>query len=160
MYVGAGRDFGWRGLELRPFGSLHYTRLTEDGFRESGAGSAGLIVEDRAAQTLLGEAGVRARRPVVADWGRLVPELSIGVDHAFDLGDGGVEAALAEAPGERFTIPGAEPGGTGLRLGARLGFTTPGGSTFELRATHRANDSFATHRASDMPVYVGVRIPF
>ena len=87
-----------------PRADLLYVRLREDGFRESGADNAVLIVSERTSERLSSDLGLRVARPLRLAAGSLVPEIGLAWRHDFDIGDRRIVAAFAGAPGAPFAV--------------------------------------------------------
>ena len=130
---GAGRTLNRGGWSVNPSVCVRYARLGEEGFAESGAGGASLVVHDRLAQTLAAEVGVRLDRAYSLGRGSLIPEVSAAWGYDLGLTGQGLTAAFAGAPGETVSLPGGTAPRHRFTLGAGLGFVHPGGVSFSLR---------------------------
>jgi outer membrane autotransporter protein len=114
--------FDFDDLKLEPFGSLHYGRLTEDSFRETGAGSLNLIVRTRQTESLTSQLGFRVVRLFSLDSGKLIPEFTAAWKHDFTANERPLSAVFAGAPDATFKLNGKETGKEGLQLGGALTF--------------------------------------
>jgi outer membrane autotransporter protein len=122
-YLRVGRYFQMGGgALLEPFAGMEYTRLYEEGFRESGAEGINLRIADRRVNSLTGEVGLRLSGPVETGYGRLVPEISASWGYDFKIGDRRIDASFADSPGSEFSIPEQDPGRHTGRLRAGLSF--------------------------------------
>lgn len=110
-------------LDVEPFGSLHYGRLFEEGYTESGAGSLNLIVQERQTESLKSELGLRAVRQYDLYDGELSPEVTIAWKHDFNADGHPVTAAFAGAPESSFTVDGQETDTDFLVLGGAVTYT-------------------------------------
>ncbi|MFW6060252.1 MAG: autotransporter domain-containing protein [Phycisphaeraceae bacterium] len=108
---------------LKPFTSLYYAHLDEEGFSESGAGSANLVVSDRATETLISELGTRLVGTLQHGETRVSPFLGIAWVHDYEIDDGSVTSGFAEAPGATFTVDGADVSPDRARVEAGLGLS-------------------------------------
>jgi outer membrane autotransporter protein len=122
-YLRVGRYFQMGGgALLEPFAGMEYTRLYEEGFRESGAEGINLRIADRRVNSLTGEVGLRLSGPVDTGYGRLVPEISASWGYDFKIGDRRIDASFADSPGSEFSIPDQDPARHTGRLRAGLSF--------------------------------------
>jgi subtilase-type serine protease len=117
-----GHDFGARfegglnlfdvgGFLLQPMASIDYTRLDQDGYTESGAGSLNLEIEDNDLDSLVLGVGMRIHGTWKVDEElSIVPELRGRWLHEFLDTDRLIEARLVSAPvgASAFQIQGVE----------------------------------------------------
>jgi uncharacterized protein with beta-barrel porin domain len=143
--LGAGHDQRRGDWTIGSFGSLLYTQLQEDGFRETGAGSLDLQVEPRTTDTLVGQLGVRLAREIEHTEGRLVPEVRLAWNHDFGVGDRMIRAAFASAPGTSFTMAGAPVTGSGLSYAAGLTYVHRSGLATSLQFAGEHRDGHTSH---------------
>jgi uncharacterized protein YhjY with autotransporter beta-barrel domain len=114
--------FDFDALTLEPFSSLHYSRLVEDAFLETGAGSLNLIVNKRETESLSSQLGFRVVSSFSMDSGKFVPEFTAAWKHDFTPDRRSIIAAFSGAPDSPFELQGKEVGREGLELGAALTF--------------------------------------
>jgi outer membrane autotransporter protein len=114
--------FNFDDLKIEPFSSVHYGRLIEDGFRETGAGSLNLIVKKRKTESLVSQLGFRIVRLVSLDSGKLIPEFTAAWTHDFTASGQPLSAAFAGAPDASFKLNGKEAGQEGFQFGGALTF--------------------------------------
>jgi len=93
---------------LGPYGSLRYSHLDEDGFREVGAGAANLTVGSRNTDQLVSVLGLRASTAWEGERGVFVPELQAAWKHDYDVDDREIPAAFSAAPGVGFGVSGRD----------------------------------------------------
>lgn len=144
-HLGGGRTFDLGGWKVEPFGSARYSHLEEDGFTETGGGSINLVVEERSAEELVSELGVRFFRAWEVRQGYLIPELSIAWSYDFELDDRKIRASYAGSPGESFSIPGqdAERHGTAVVAGVSYGPQRGLSTSLHYRGEYR--DDYTSH---------------
>ncbi len=82
-FLKAGRDFDRGGWTLTPFASLAYTYYRSENFEESEADSAGLNVDARTQQSLLGKLGFHLHRVSTLAHMKIIPEVFVGCTHQF-----------------------------------------------------------------------------
>ncbi|WP_448873901.1 autotransporter domain-containing protein [Desulfobulbus propionicus] len=93
--------------------------LNEDGFQESGSGSADLSLGSRESDSLLGFAGARIAYPFQWKTVALEPELRLQWWHEFSRHSDDLHSQLAGG-GEMFLTPGRDLAGDSLVMGAAL----------------------------------------
>ncbi|MEA3357850.1 MAG: autotransporter domain-containing protein [Thermodesulfobacteriota bacterium] len=104
--LSGGYNFHVNNWTMGPFSSLQYIYLDEESFKESGAGSINLKVDDRQTEFLASELGLRIAREFKTDNGNLIPEISAAWSHDFDVGDRAITASFTSSPDALFTIEG------------------------------------------------------
>ena len=114
--------FNLDNLKIEPFVSMQYSRLSIAGFRESGAGDLGLIVNQRSVDALASQVGLRLAHPLSFGVGLLIPELTAAWQHDFRVGDSSISASFRGASHERFRIAAPDDSGSALKLGGALTF--------------------------------------
>jgi uncharacterized protein YhjY with autotransporter beta-barrel domain len=114
--------FNLDNLKIEPFVSMQYSRLSIAGFRESGAGDLGLIVNQRSVDALASQVGLRLAHPLSFGAGLLIPELTAAWQHDFRVGDSSISASFRGASHERFRIAAPDDFGSALKLGGALTF--------------------------------------
>ncbi|RPJ31211.1 MAG: autotransporter outer membrane beta-barrel domain-containing protein [Planctomycetaceae bacterium] len=105
---------------LQPFAALRYLYLDEEGFRETGAGGANLVVGERKTDALISDLGLRLTRPFHKDSWLVIPELTAAWDHDFDIDDRTIVARFDGAPTTAFAIDSRDIDRDGVLLGAGL----------------------------------------
>jgi outer membrane autotransporter protein len=146
--LGGGYRFDLQGIGLRPFASLSYVLLDEEGFRETGADDVNLVVEGRTTNSLVSELGVRVARAFQPEVGTFVPYLSAAWKYDFDIDDRTIQSGFAGAPGTAFTLNGRDIDRHGALLGAGVVFlrehwTASVEYLGEFRGDYTANGVFA-----------------
>ena len=125
---------------LRPYVSLQYTRLDEDGFTESGGGSS-LNVAARTTNALISQLGTTFLRDYNVNSGHITPELTIAWNHDFDIDGHLINASYVGAPDASFSIEGQKVEKDGLVLGAGFSYETSSGyiTTVKVNSEFRKN---------------------
>jgi outer membrane autotransporter protein len=121
-YGAGGYSFQSKEWIIRPFGSMQYVYLDEDGFQESGAGSINLRVDGRKTESLVSNLGVRFARVFEFEGGRLVPEASLAWQYDFDIDDRNITTSFVGSPGNAFTIEGQDLENHSAKIGIGLTF--------------------------------------
>ena len=131
--LAAGRrmDVGRVGIE--PSAAIRYVTLSEDGFTETGAEGANLIVSKRTSDWLGSDVGVRFLTSFLGERSAWLPEVSVLWNHDFGVDDRAITAAFAGAPDETFTLTGQGIDPEGFSLGAGLAYHTTSGWKASLR---------------------------
>lgn len=128
-----------------PAFGLSWVRLHEDGFRESGAGSADLDIRSRDSDSFQGVLGGRLAREV--KWSRAVlePELRAAWLHEFSRDTGDLKATLAG--GGDFVTPGRDLAPDSLILGVGLAVRLSQASLASLRYdySHQSGSGATDH---------------
>jgi len=114
-----GYDWRFGNWILGPTLGLNWVALDEEGFAESGAGSADLIMRSRESDSLQGVVGGRIAHPF--SWQELVlePEVRLQWVHEFSRQTDDLESRLAGG-GDFFVTPGRDLAANGLIMGAAL----------------------------------------
>jgi outer membrane autotransporter protein len=146
--LGGGYGFDLSGFGLRPFASLSYVLLDEEGFSETGADSVNLAVDDRTTHSLVSELGVRLARAFRPEIGTFVPYLSAAWKHDYDIDDRKIRSGFDGAPGTAFSVEGQDIDRNGALVGAGLIFfrehwTASVEYLGEFRGDYMANGVFA-----------------
>lgn len=128
-----------------PYAALHYARIGEDSFRETGAGGVDLLVGSRSTGALNAELGARALHSVKWRNGDLVTDLSAAWAHDFGIDDRVITAGFAGAPNTSFALQGQDAQRNGLNLGAGLSYVNKKGLTATLRYQGDVRESFRSH---------------
>ncbi|MEJ2463963.1 MAG: autotransporter domain-containing protein, partial [Candidatus Thiodiazotropha sp.] len=117
---------------MTPFIGLHYARLRRDGFAESGAGSANLVVDRETQESLQGRLGIRAAQHSKTESGRTL-DWDVSLAWARELKDTAstLTAGLDGASSATFNIDGPELERNRVQLG--IGLTTDISQTTTLR---------------------------
>jgi uncharacterized protein with beta-barrel porin domain len=132
-YLGAGYYFDINKWLIGPFASLQYIYLDEERFREKGAGSVSLNIDDRQTDSLVSELGVRLARVFKTKCGSLIPELSAAWLHDFDIDDRVIKSSFAGSPGASFSMKGQDVERNGAVLGAGITFIHKSGLSTSLK---------------------------
>jgi outer membrane autotransporter protein len=103
---------------LTPRASLEYTRFHQDGYTETGAGAANLIMGDTDSNFLESGLGLTVDRTWKTGRGRVIPELSAMWLHQWLARDRAITYAMTGLPGTVFSDTLAEASQDTLRLGA------------------------------------------
>jgi len=134
---------------LTPFVGLRYARLSRDGFTETGAGSANLVVDSDTQQSLQGRLGVRTTQHRKTENGRTLDwDVSLAWAHEFKDTTSTLKAGFEGAPSTTFSVDGPELDRNRVQLG--IGLTTDLSQATSLRLGY--NDELAgsdqSHSAS------------
>jgi outer membrane autotransporter protein len=98
------------GFRLRPSASLRFTRLSQDGFTETGAGALNLSVEREVCTSLCSGLGIGvSRQMTIGKDTVLTPEVHVMWAHEFSDDDHIVEARFTGAPSASFRVKGDRP---------------------------------------------------
>jgi subtilase-type serine protease len=144
-YLGAGYTFDIKRWLIGPFGTLQYTYLDEESFREKGAGGLSLRIDDRQTDSLVSELGIRLARVFNIRYGNLIPELNAAWLHDFDIDDRVITSSFAGSPDASFSMKGLDVERNGASLGAGITLVHKSGlSTFfkykgEFREKYKSN---------------------
>jgi outer membrane autotransporter protein len=117
---------------VEPFGSLSYIRLVEDGFNESGAGSANMNVGGRNTDSLRSALGVRLQSRRRGTRGLWIGELSTAWSHDFDIDDRALHTGYQGAIPSAFSLDGRNVARNGVLVGANLSLNTTRGVNISL----------------------------
>lgn len=131
-YGAGGYSFQSKEWIIRPFGSMQYVYLDEDGFQESGAGSISLRVDGRKTESLVSNLGFRFARVFEFESGRLVPEASLAWQYDFDIDDRNITTSFVGSPGNAFTIEGQDLENHSAKIGIGLTFINKRNFSFSL----------------------------
>lgn len=88
------------------YAALHYARIDEESFRETGAGDVDLQVESKNTSALSAELGLRAFHSM--KWRNLETESSASWGHDFGIDDRVITSGFAGAPGTAFALQGQD----------------------------------------------------
>ncbi|QTN22134.1 autotransporter outer membrane beta-barrel domain-containing protein [Rhizobacter sp. AJA081-3] len=143
--LGAGMPLRAGGGWVDPFASLHYTQIREDGFSESGGGSA-LAVEQRKTRSVVSELGVRWAQAYSASGNASVsPEASVAWLHDFGSGSRLINAAYLDAPDAAFAVEGQPIKRNGAKLGLGVTYRSGSGLTTQLRYSAEVRPGYRAH---------------
>jgi uncharacterized protein with beta-barrel porin domain len=110
------------GSLLQPFASLAYSQLHRESFKESGADSLDLDVDDETTESLYSTVGARAAWDLQWRQARIRPELRLGWAHQFLDRNGEITANFMATPRaagyQSFEVRGVEAGRDSLVIGA------------------------------------------
>jgi outer membrane autotransporter protein len=124
---------------------LQYVRLDEDGFTESGAGSANQQISSRDTDSLTSEIGMRVSRVFQKANGQLTAGASVAWLHDFDIDDRVITTSYTGAPASSFSLPGQDVERNGVTLGLGVGFETRKGVSTSLNYNGEFRDGFSAH---------------
>jgi CSLREA domain-containing protein len=117
------------GVHIDPIASLDYTRLKQDSFEETGAGSLDLDTKSEIVNSLVSGVGARIHGTFSTEreW-RMTPELRVAWTHEFEDKDRQVRTAFSGAStGGSFSVEGAELSRDSLVAGAGYVVSGPQG---------------------------------
>lgn len=140
-----GRDFTAGNFTLTPSVGVQYTYLDMDGYTETGAGAANLIVNPDAMSTFDVNATARAAYTIaLANGGTLRPNVRAGVSTR--AGDTNMDATSRfTSVATNFNTNGVEADRTGFNLGAGLLLGTAGGVDFSADYDADLRSSYTGH---------------
>ncbi len=155
-YLGGGRSFDLgRKLAIEPLLGVQYTRLNQDGYTETGAGSENMTVDDLVADSLSTTLGLRLSSQINLSWGYLIPAISGRWKHEFFDDDVATSAMLQGAPGLDFTVHAASSEQNSALLG--LGLT----ALIRERCSLKLHlESEIQNETSTLAISVGVGLSF
>jgi len=141
--VRAGLNLGSDRFGVRPIVSLGYAGVSQDGFTETGAGDAGLIVQSNDYEALTGAIGVELDWTLPIAGGALRPFADLTLSHDF-VQDGWVSQSRMIGGGRAFRIAASEPGETAAL--ATVGIAgTVGRAEFRLSYGLEAREDLTSH---------------
>ena len=109
------------GFYVTPRAGLEYTYLSEDDYKEKGAGNAGLEVRTDDVEVLLAKLGAKVAYPIVTEsettW---IPEVSMDVTHDFIGDEVELDSNFLGAAAAAFVTQGANVEQTGVVAGIRI----------------------------------------
>ena len=117
---GGRRVFEQDGWQITPFAGLRYARLHRDGFTESGAGSANLVVDSDTQESLMSRLGVHAQQDSRAGRRKLNWDVTAAWAHEFRDTVSTLNTGFEGVPSTIFTIDGPELDRNRLQLAAGL----------------------------------------
>jgi outer membrane autotransporter protein len=144
-YVGTGYNYSIDNWLIRPFASLRYIHLNEEGFTEKGAESLNLEVEPRTTDSLESELGIRAARVFKTGYGNLIPEVSVALGYDFDIDDRVIRASFAGSPDVRFSIQGQNVDKYGWITAAGVTYVHKSGFSCSLKYGGEFRDNYTSH---------------
>ena len=107
-------------FDLTPYASLHYVRLDTDGYTESGAGAANLVVSDEDTDFLQSTLGVSISKEMETNSGtRFVPEVHVAWLHEF-FDENQINTSTFTGGGGSFTTAGFDPANDSINAGASV----------------------------------------
>lgn len=116
----AGYRFDIGGYGLTPIASLEYTRFHQDGYTESGAGAANLIIDDMDSNFLESGIGGKFDRTWVTDSFHIIPEVSLMWMHEWLNQSRDITYSMTGMPDTALSQKTAEGANDSLRLSAAL----------------------------------------
>jgi outer membrane autotransporter protein len=143
--IAGGHDYNFKGWDIGPFASLQYVYLDEEGFQESGAGSANLTVSGRETESLVSELGMRIGRVIETERGSFVPELSAAWLYDFDIDDRVITASLAGAQSAHFSVRGQDVERCGAIIGAGATLVGKNGFSVRLKYNGEFREDYLAH---------------
>jgi fibronectin-binding autotransporter adhesin len=121
FYAEGGYGFKYPRIDFQPLIGLGVIRLDQDGYTESGAGSANLVVGEQNIKSVKSYLGFRASKTFQTEkGGDLIPEVHLAWAHEFSNDDYLVNARFAGSTAGSFVVEGDEPSRNSLILGLRL----------------------------------------
>jgi len=128
-----------------PYAALHYARIDEENFSETGAGGVDMLVGSKNTNSLSAELGLRALHGVKWRNGDLVTELNAAWSHDFDIDDRVITVAYAGAPGTSFALQGQNAKRNGAIFGAGLSYLDQYGMRASLRYQGEVREKYRAH---------------
>jgi len=131
--VAGGLMYPAGGWSLGPYAALHYARIHEDSFLETGAGGVDLRMNARDTDYLSTDLGFRALHSL--NWGEdtIVTELNAAWNHDFDIDSRVMNGSFAGAPGTSFALDGRDVERNGALFGVGLSYVDQNGISAALR---------------------------
>jgi outer membrane autotransporter protein len=140
-----GRTLHYQNLDLLPYVSLNYVRLNTDGYTETGAGAANLIVNPETTNFLQSTVGVSVSQEIKTGNGaRFIPEAHIAWLHEY-LDEGQINTSTFTGGGGSFTTNGFDPANDSLNVGASVDFYAT--ESLDIRAAYdfEVKDDYKSH---------------
>ncbi len=141
------RLFERDGWQLTPFAGLRYAHVRRDGFTESGADAANLVVDDETQNSLSSRLGLHAQRDAAVDQG-LSWDATLAWAHEFSDSAGTLNSSLTGAPGTLFRIDGPELDRNRLEVSAGLSSTLGKGANLRVAYDGELSSSDSRHALS------------
>ena len=116
----AGHRFDFGSYGLTPTASLEYTRFHQDGYAESGAGAANLIIDDMDSNFLENGIGGKFDRILATDSFQVISEVSLMWMHEWLTQKRDITYSMTGMPGIALSQKTAEGANDSLRLSAAL----------------------------------------
>ncbi len=134
------------GILVRPFASLQGAWIDQESYRETGAGSAGLVSAGETSGSLTSQIGVSVSREFAAGDLRIAPHASLAWSHEYlDVSPAGTYSFIGGAT--PFTVEGAARGRDALEIGfgaiARFSDTVSGNVAYETLLSNDSTEHFA-----------------
>lgn len=140
--------------KIVPSAGLGYVRLHRDGYTETGAGAAGLVVGATDTDSLKSRLGVEVARPMVGGGGTVwTPWVAGGWRHEFLDTAGTVDAAFVGVPDSAFRTEGVEAGRDTAEIGIGVRIATMDGTEWHARYGASLSESETSHG-----IYGGIRL--
>ncbi|MDD5064699.1 MAG: autotransporter domain-containing protein, partial [Phycisphaerae bacterium] len=95
VYAGTGYDFHLKALTVTPTASMQYITYHSEGFRETGAGAAGLKVNSTTSESLRSKLGVTLSKVLELHGTKVIPEVFAGWAHEF-MDDENIQARFVD----------------------------------------------------------------
>ena len=131
--AGVGKDFDMDGFKVTPDASLQYTHLGLDGYTETNAGNANLVVKDKDFDNLNLGLGAKVAKKIKVANGTVVPEAHVGLGYDI-VADKMSTTAKFAGGGAEFTTNGADVARVSYNVGA--GVTFINNDNFDVTATY------------------------
>jgi outer membrane autotransporter protein len=144
-FLGGGWVFDRGAWAWGPEAALRYVYLDEEAFRETGAGSANLTVDDRQTDSLVAELGLRAAGLFQTSRGRLMPELRAALSYDVGIDDRVITASFEGAPNVAFSTDGQDVEPLGVVVGGGLTWLTEHGFLAELKYAGEFREKYQSH---------------
>lgn len=116
----ASYEYGDEQSMIAPFARIGLSRTWLDGYTETGAGAGNLTYADQTVDSLSGHIGVRASHAVDAEWGRVIPGISVEYSHEFS-GNSEPLVGYSSSGTPAFKIAASSESRDKLTLGLNLG---------------------------------------
>jgi subtilase-type serine protease len=135
-------------LSLRPLAGVEYVHYRQDGFEESGAGSANLEYDSVTTNNLKGIIGAEATAELTATPTlALRPRLRVALEHEFLDDETTVNSQFAGAPGVRFESRSGDLARDSLAVGTGVTLAHAGGVSVDIGYQGRFSTDLTEHAA-------------
>ncbi len=106
--------------KIGPYGQIRYSRISLDGFSETGGGDASLIIGKGIEKFVTGQIGLRATLPMRTSIGYVIPRFSAGWNYILDQTSPTLAAHFVGGPDDSFSILTDNYSRNGLAINAGL----------------------------------------
>ncbi len=134
MFAKVGYHLYANDFTITPLASLQYTRVNIDSYSETGAGNAGLAIDEQSYDFVESGLGVKLARPFGTGSGTIVPEVHANWFHEISNPTLSNTAAFLAPGSDKFTTTGMDTSDDLYNLGAGITFLSCAcsGSTWSL----------------------------